>query len=271
MIIASSAQRAPPYARLCIARELKTGKGRWDEMGGVIALTQPLSSPDPDDGTRGTMTTARRAEANAQNALKSTGPRTPEGKSVSRLNALKHGLLSRKTLLPGENKDVLASLSEGLRAALRPEGELEDLLVDRITSVVWRLRRLGRIEVGVLSCYLGGILVERAQQNVRTYERDPMYDPFDEPKVTDKEKHEAAVAGVQEAMARQEEATETLGLAFIRDSQGSDAFSKLARYDAMLERSLFRALHELERLQAARAGHPVTPPLAVDIDVSQDR
>ena len=223
------------------------------------------------------MTTARRAEANAQNALKSTGPRTPEGKSVSRLNALQHGLLSRETLLPGENKAVLTSLSEGLRAALRPEGELEDLLVDRITSVVWRLRCLGLIEVGVLSWHLEGILVERARQNVRTYERKRVIDPFEEEEeeevteVTDKEKHEAAAAGLQEAIALQEEATATLGLAFIQESHGSDAFSKLARYDAMLERSLFRALHELERLQAARAGYPVTPPLAVDIDVSQNR
>ncbi len=243
-------------------------------MGGVTALTQPLSSPDPDDGkTRGTMTTARRAEANAQNALKSTGPRTPEGKSVSRLNALQHGFLSRETLLPGENKAALISLSEGLRAALRPEGELEDLLVDRITSVVWRLRRLGPIEAGVLSWHLGGILVKRARQNVRAYERrDPFDDDYEmKPTVIDVEKHEAAKARVQEARARLKEATPTLGFAFIQDSRGSDAFSKLARYEVMLDRSLYRALHELQRLQAIRMGHAVSPPLAMDVDVSQDR
>jgi hypothetical protein len=216
------------------------------------------------------MSTVRRAEANAQNAQKSTGPRTPEGKSVSRLNALKHGLLSQETLLPGEDESALTSLRERLRAELCPEGALEDLLVDRITSVLWRLRRLGSIEVGVLSWNLAKIQADRASMKVKTYERD-LFRREEETIITDEEKHEAAKARVREARARQKEATPTLGLAFIRDSQGSDAFSKLARYEAMLERSFYKALHELQRLQAARMGHAISPPLAVDVDVSQDR
>jgi hypothetical protein len=39
------------------------------------------------------------------------------------------------------------------------------------------------------------------------------------------------------------------------------------RYEVTLERSLYRALHELQRLQAARAGQPVPLPEAVDVDV----
>ena len=216
------------------------------------------------------MTTARRAAANGQNAQKSTGPRTPEGKSVSSLNALKHGLLSQETLLPGEDEALLTSLSERLRAELRPEGELEDLLVDRITSVVWRLRRLGSIEAGVLSWRLGKIMADRANKKAKTYERDHLYDD-DHPIITDEQKHEAAKARVREARARQKEATPTLGLAFIEDSQNSDAFSKLARYEAMLERSFYKALHKLQRLQAVRLGHPMNTPMVVDVDVSQGR
>ena len=43
---------------------------------------------------------------------------------------------------------------------------------------------------------------------------------------------------------------------------------KLSRYEASLERSLYKALHQLERLQAARTGQPVEPPIAIDVDVA---
>ena len=41
------------------------------------------------------------------------------------------------------------------------------------------------------------------------------------------------------------------------------------RYEIMLERSIYKALHELQRIQAARAGEKPPAPIAVDIDVSE--
>ena len=73
------------------------------------------------------MTSDKKAEANRRNALKSTGPRTPEGKDAVRLNALRHGILSREILLPGEDEDALRELGERLRNELQPVGELENL------------------------------------------------------------------------------------------------------------------------------------------------
>jgi hypothetical protein len=58
------------------------------------------------------VTSDKKAEANRRNALKSTGPRTPEGKAAVRLNALKHGLLSEEILLPGEDEGALRELTE---------------------------------------------------------------------------------------------------------------------------------------------------------------
>ena len=49
------------------------------------------------------MTTNAQIKANRNNARKSTGPRTDEGKTRSAKNALKHGLLGRDTVLPGED------------------------------------------------------------------------------------------------------------------------------------------------------------------------
>ena len=43
---------------------------------------------------------------------------------------------------------------------------------------------------------------------------------------------------------------------------------KLSRYETHLSRQLFQALHELERLQAARAGADVPPPAVLDLNVN---
>jgi hypothetical protein len=52
--------------------------------------------------------------------------------------------------------------------------------------------------------------------------------------------------------AKREAETATLGRTFIRDSDSANAFSKLFRYEATIERILYKALHELQHLQAGR-------------------
>ena len=65
------------------------------------------------------------------------------------------------------------------------------------------------------------------------------------------------------------EGTSMLGLSFIRDANTANAFTKLSRYETAIERSLYKALHELQRLQAARrAEGNVSPPVALDVHVS---
>ena len=48
----------------------------------------------------------------------------------------------------------------------------------------------------------------------------------------------------------------------------ADTFANLWRHEAALSRSWSRALHELQRLQAIRAGERVPAPAVVDVDVS---
>ena len=117
------------------------------------------------------MTSEKQAEANRRNALKSTGPKTPEGKDAVRLNALKHGLLSQEVLVPGEDEAALRELSERVSAELRPVGELEDLLAEQIIAAFWRLRRLRRVEAGIFAWEFYGELAERAEQEARGYEK----------------------------------------------------------------------------------------------------
>jgi hypothetical protein len=47
----------------------------------------------------------------------------------------------------------------------------------------------------------------------------------------------------------------------------ADVLDKVMRYEAHLNRQMLQALHELQRLQAARAGAPVLPPAALDVTV----
>jgi hypothetical protein len=169
------------------------------------------------------MTTEKQIAANQDNALKSTGPRTPEGKRKSSKNALKHGLLSREVLLPdGEEKTVLEAFGSRLRADLEPVGELEDLLVDRIITAAWRLRRVLRLEVKLFSQTSSDIM----DRNI------PL-----------------GISG-----------------SFVLCASEDDAFSKLSRYETAIERGMYRALHEFQRLKEARQGNPVAPPAVLDIN-----
>jgi len=43
-----------------------------------------------------------------------------------------------------------------------------------------------------------------------------------------------------------------IGRSFIRDAESVDALGKLQRYERSMERSLYTAIHELERLQRDR-------------------
>jgi hypothetical protein len=215
------------------------------------------------------MTSEKQAQANRRNALKSTGPKTPEGKAAVRLNANKHGLRSQEVLLPGEDEEALKELDENLRAELQPLGELENLLVDGIIAAHWRLRRLRRVEAGIFAWELYGELAERAQQEAHTYEWSVL-DALGSPEqITDEQKHQKALSRAQEMKAKQDAETATLGRTFIRDADKANAFSKLSRYETAIWRSLYKALHELQRLQAARRTEGnVLPPIALDVDVS---
>ena len=218
------------------------------------------------------MTSVRKIETSRQNARRSTGPKTAAGKARVAQNAITHGLLSHDTLLPDEDPQLLQTLTDALRAEWNPEGAHEQFLVDMMIRAAWRLGRVARMEAGVLTWKHLGILAERAGRAARTYERGAVgafLEKYEQPTITDSEKHRAAMTQAQRLKARREESpAATLGLTFIRGSSGVDALSKLQRYEAAIERSFFRALHELQRLQHARLGGHVPPPLAIDVTVN---
>ena len=78
---------------------------------------------------------------------KATGPRTPLGKQRSKHNATTHGIFSRVALLASESQSEFDSLLEGLRRYFHPKGTLEEILVEKLATLIWRYRRLLTAEV----------------------------------------------------------------------------------------------------------------------------
>ncbi len=173
----------------------------------------------------------KQLEANRENA-KLGGVKTEEGKAVSKYNAIKHGLLSKEVLLEGEDEKNLEELGKRLRAEIKPASEVEALLVDRIVANVWRLRRL--------------LAVER--EAMEWQKQSELSDSFD------------LTYSTREQVERK--ATKDMIL-----NEDTDV---LLRYEAAIERGIYKALHELQRIQSARMGEKPPAPIAIDVDVSKD-
>ena len=162
------------------------------------------------------MTTNAQIKANRKNAKKSTGPRTEEGKTRSAKNSLKHGLLARDTVMPGEDPADFDRQLSALEADIQPANSLEFELVRQIADAQWRMRRLTRLETGFLAAAVDD--QRRHLEKRRPDELRPGYDGQ----------------------------TLLLGSAMLDRTQ---AFVHLARYDGHLSRRFFRAVKQLSDLR----------------------
>ena len=92
------------------------------------------------------MTTEAQLKANQENAKKSTGPATLEGKKRSSQNAMTHGIFASIPILPGENEASLKALADALNQAFQPKDAMELMLVERIIIASIRQIRLREAE-----------------------------------------------------------------------------------------------------------------------------
>jgi hypothetical protein len=89
--------------------------------------------------------------ANASNAQRSTGPRTPDGKSRSAQNARKHGLTALRLLIGPEDREEFDQLLAGCQADIAPQGALQQTLFDELVAAAWNLRRIRVMEAELYS------------------------------------------------------------------------------------------------------------------------
>lgn len=122
------------------------------------------------------MSTEKQIEANRENAQNSTGPKTEEGKSIVAKNAVQHGIFAKEVVITAgdgkEDENVFEGLLNGLVRDLLPVGQLEYLLVEKITANFWRLCRLIRYEVGSTRCMLDNTKEEAIEE----YYESPLID-----------------------------------------------------------------------------------------------
>ena len=107
-----------------------------------------------------------RLAANQANAQLSTGPKTPEGKKASSLNAVKHGLSARELVILPEDRSAFDELHAAYLAELQPSGILETEMFNSIVHAAWNLRRVRILEAALFD---GNI--------------DPLEDEQNEPKL----------------------------------------------------------------------------------------
>ena len=96
------------------------------------------------------MATEAQINANRQNALLSTGPKTPEGKAESALNANRHIGLSRSVLLKTESRDKFCALIQTYYDEHNPQTATERTLVDMMATARWRQIRMTSLEAATV-------------------------------------------------------------------------------------------------------------------------
>ena len=307
------------------------------------------------------VTSLAKKSANRENAAKSTGPKTDEGKAIVKLNGLKHGLLSKELIIrEGDGKEDEAdfiALFQGLQENFSPEGTIEEMLVEKVAVCLWRLRRAIRFESGMLREGLDSIYenyertlkwnnkdvnifdeydalreeqerIIRENQHcikllknnldlsqlhedkdigmttyyfnliVKEYTGDDWIDSdlpeekFSEEEMTLEEMRtfvikkdwtddklrenfiQQDIDGIEEAKEKIQQLeglkkAEELRVSRLAQTKALISYNdvdKLIRYETAIERQLYRALNQLERLQRQRAGDSVPPPISVDVN-----
>src|SRR5919112_2307175 len=71
-----------------------------------------------------------------------SAPVETAGTAITRFNALRHGVLSRYTVLPWEDPEEYQALVAALVTEHAPQGLTEEHLVEELAGILWRKRRL---------------------------------------------------------------------------------------------------------------------------------
>jgi hypothetical protein len=201
------------------------------EAAGIKRTRSRVEGPMPSNSR----SSDRKVAANRSNSKKSSGP---QNTTSTRYNATKHGLLGAGIT---ELDDT-----EGYREMLRRldknyEAEMIAFLKGHIVLKMVRLRRNARLEAEHVTSLLNPAIYGKVENDLFKdilLPTAPLVDP-----------------GLPASMSSESVAT---------------VAGSFQRYETSIENQMYRAMHEVERLEQIMNGKHLPAPVAVDIAVHSD-
>jgi hypothetical protein len=186
------------------------------------------------------MSSEAQIAANRQNAQKSTGPKTEQGKAASAGNSLKHGLLARRDVIDSEMIAEYEAHRDALLRQLKPKGAMEKFFARRVVSLTWRIQRAERMQNEACDYMTGHFWPDPQIELLRTMLPKGGYMSQDDPALR-------------------------LGKEVVKDFCNERVLDRLNLYERRLENSLFKTLEQLQRLQLLRQLDPETQTPAAEL------
>lgn len=175
-------------------------------------------------------TSKKKIASNKQNAQKSTGPKSKEGKQIVSHNRTIHGLYSKEAVINSpafkEDPNQYHNLLLSLGTQLSPVGLFEESLVKRIADCLWRSRRAIRAETAQINRQLESV-EKLLNLRLSLTEGDDDLTSEDEKRIRD-------------------------NLIGIRSIPNSTTSYNIIRYEMRLDRQLTRAYKLLIHIQTTR-------------------
>lgn len=181
------------------------------------------------------MVSNKQLKANQKNA-KLGGVKTPEGKAISRFNTLKHGILLQS--VSDYETGFYSNILEDFDRQFKPVNAIEQILLERIAIYYLKLYRVQKAEKE----YIKAKLNPRLTKIVGGINCDP------------------------EGLLGKKVVLNEGYVPLITEDNIEKLMDIYARYETTIENRLFRAIHELERVQRLRNGENVLPPITADIN-----
>jgi hypothetical protein len=195
------------------------------------------------------MTSFRQIEANRRNALRSSGPKTEEGKRHSRRNALRHGLTAETVIEGLEDSEDYRAYETAVVADYDARTAVERELVLRLASLLWRLRRIISIETDLLKIHSDIVRERRALLRGPPVKSSEVCSIPPAPVVLGLHQEEGP-DGEDDVCAPLPISVRDLTCCFLRLSNVDDgAFERLGRYNAALWKQTAQTLFLLQTVR----------------------